>query len=328
MELGKEVPKVVSLVALGASKIDFLNETMLTGSPKGLADEVWVINKMGVIIKHDMLFRMDDLRTAYSCNMKSFAGGNVPDGMSVHDTYDNWLKNHDKPIITSTAYKEYPTSVAFPLEEIINLVGYAYFRTTPAYAVAYAMYIGGKQLRIYGCDYVYPTDKYKAEAGRANMEYILSIAMQRGMDVFIAPKSTLMDQCVPDDEKMYGYLNPMDIVMDTETGKCQITPRPDAGKKKRERNSLKEREQLQMLMSKYKEDVMKDLIVGNWITKDMIDDVKKKEEKEKKETTKIEKQIKNLGASSKKGTTQKSRKKENKNANTKKIHKRSNNRRK
>ena len=56
----KDVPKVVSLVALGHSKIDFIHEAATSGNKRGVADEVWVINKLGVSVKHDMLFRMDD----------------------------------------------------------------------------------------------------------------------------------------------------------------------------------------------------------------------------------------------------------------------------
>ena len=140
----KEVPKIVSLVALGSSKLAFFNETMITGSPRGLADEVWVINKMGVSVKHDMLFRMDDMRHCYPCNNKSYKGGNVTGAKSIHDTYDEFLRNHDKPIVTSMAYPEYPMAIEYPLEAVINTIGYSYFRTTPAYAAAFAIHIGVK----------------------------------------------------------------------------------------------------------------------------------------------------------------------------------------
>ena len=129
MTTKKETPEVVSLVALGTSKLAFFNETMITGSPRGLADEVWVINKMGVSVKHDMLFRMDDMRECQDCNNKSYKGGNVKDERRIHDSYDEFFKNHDKPIVTSKAYPEYPTAVEYPIEGVINTIGYSYFRT-------------------------------------------------------------------------------------------------------------------------------------------------------------------------------------------------------
>ncbi len=268
----RKVPEVVSLVALGASKIDFLNETMTTGNKRGVSDEVWVINKLGVIVEHDMLFRMDDLKSSYDCNNKQYTGGSVKPGTTIHDTYDTFLRNHNKPIVTSKAYSEYPTSLEYPLESIINLIGYSYFRTTPAYAVAFALYIGVKQLRIYGCDYVYPTDKYRAESGRANMEFIMGIAMTMGLEIYVSPKSTLMDANINQIEKMYGYKDPIDVKPDPDNPKIwKITPRPEVGKKFREDIILKEKGQLQALITKYRDDVKHDFIEGKWITKDDID---------------------------------------------------------
>lgn len=272
----KEVPNVVSLVALGASKIDFFNETMVTGNRRGVADEVWVINKMGVIIKHDVLFRMDDLKIKYDCNNKTYAGGNVPGGAKIHDTFDSFLRQHNRPIITSKAYPEYPTSVEYPLEAVINTIGYSYFRTTPAYAAAFAIHIGVKQLRLYGLDYVYPKDKYRAESGRANLEFILGIGMTMGMEVYVSPKSTLLDSNVNVTEKMYGYKDPMDIKPDPENeNRWKVTSRPDVGKKIREKKTLDEKAKLQELMSKYRDEVKDDLISGKWITKDDIDNHEK-----------------------------------------------------
>jgi len=269
----RQVPEVVSLVALGHSKIDFLTEAMSTGNKRGVADEVWVINKMGVIVDHDLLFRMDDLRVKYDCNDKRYSGGKFgkDGGPTIHESYDDFLRNHNKPIITSTKYPEYPSSVAYPLEAVINTIGYSYFRTTPAYAAAFAIHIGVKQLRIYGCDYVYPTDRYRAEAGRANLEFILGIGMTMGMEVYVSPKSTLLDSNVSAAEKMYGYKEPMDIKPDPEdNNKWKVTLRPDVGKKLRDEKKLKEKGQLQDLMLKYADEVKHDLIDGKWITENDI----------------------------------------------------------
>jgi len=269
----KKVPEIVSLVALGASKIDFLNETMISGNKRGVADEVWVINKMGVVIKHDMLFRMDDITTKYDCNDKKFTGGNAgEEGISIHDTYDDFLRNHDKPIITSKKYDAYPSSVEYPLEKVINHIGYSYFRTTPAYAVAFASYIGVKQLRIYGCDYVYPTDRYRGEAGRANMEFILGVCMAMGMEVHVSPKSTLLDSNAPVTERMYGYKDPINVKPDPEDdSKWVIESRPDVGEKLRKEKKQTEKKVLQDLMSKYSKEIKHDLIEGKQITQEDIE---------------------------------------------------------
>lgn len=273
----REKPEVVSLVALGASKIDFFNETMTTGNKRGVADEVWVINKMGVIVEHDVLFRMDDLTTKYDCNDKRYKGGNAgDDGISIHDTYDQFLRNHTKPIVTSKAYPEYPSSVEYPLEDVINTIGYSYFRTTPAYAAAFAIHLGVRQLRLYGLDYVYPTDRYKGEAGRANLEFILGVGMAMGMDVYVAAKSTLLDTCIPNTEKMYGYKDPVDVRPDPDNPDMwKVTMRPDVGKRIRDEKIIAEKQTLQELMTKYRDEVRDNLIDGKWVTREMIDEREK-----------------------------------------------------
>ena len=292
VELGRKRPEVVSLVALGPSKTNFFHEAALTGKQRGMADEVWVINKLGVVVKHDILFRMDDLSIAYKCNRKAYRGGNVPEGESVHDAYDDWLRKHDKIIMTSTAYPEYPTSVSFPLEEVVNLVGIPYFRTTPAYAVGFAMYLGVKQLRLYGCDYNYPTNVFQAESGRANLEYILGIAMERGMDVWIAPKSSLMDSITDPEEMFYGYKNPIEAVpRENGTHSYNVKERRDVGDKIRKKKIQTDKAKLQELMLDYKDDVVKELVVGDWITHEIIDNVKAEEKKAKKESEKVMKEI-------------------------------------
>ena len=268
----KETPKIVSLVALGTSKLAFFNETMITGNPRGLADEVWVINKMGVSVRHDMLFRMDDFRKTYECNDKSYIGGNVTEPKTIHDTYDDFLKNHDKPIVTSKVYPEYPTAIEYPLEGVINTIGYSYFRTTPAYAAAFAIHIGVKQLRIFGCDFVYPGNQFISESGRANMEFILGIGMAMGMEVWLPPTTTLMDSNAPTINKMYGYYDPIEVKPDPENNdRWKVYPRPDLGDKDRKDIRLKDKDKLQKLLTKYRDEVKHDLIAGKWITKDDID---------------------------------------------------------
>lgn len=268
----REVPEVVSIVALGNSKAAFFAEVLASGNPRGVANEVWVINKLGCILKHDVLWRMDDLHKHYKCNNRLIQGGSIKEPVSVHDTYTDWLKNHDKPIITSTAYPEFPTSAEYPLENVINTIGYSYFRTTPAYAAAYAIYLGVKQLRLYGCDYIYPKSSYSHEAGRANLEFILGIGMTMGVEVFVPPSTTLLDSCIPPSEKIYGYIDPIEVLPDPDDEtRWKVTPRPDLRIKEEKKVQLAEEKQLQVLLTKYRDIVKHDMIDGKWITKEDID---------------------------------------------------------
>jgi len=278
----KDVPEVVSIIALGNSKADYFMEVMSTGNIRGAADEVWVINKLGCLINHDVLFRMDDMSEMRKCNARTYQGGAVTEPVSVHETYNEWMRNHDKPIITSTAYPdEFPTSITYPFEDVINTIGYSYFRTTPAYAAAFAIHIGVKQLRLYGCDYIYPTSSYKHEAGRANLEFILGIGMTMGMEVWVPPTTTLLDSCIPSIEKIYGYKDPIEVLPDPEDEtRWKVYPRPEKGKADREKKQLAEEKQLQELLLKYKDLVKYDFLDGGWITQEDFDEHKERKQKE------------------------------------------------
>ncbi|MCP3681600.1 MAG: hypothetical protein GY861_02825 [bacterium] len=277
----RKVPEIVSIVALGNSKAAFFGEVLTTGNPRGLADEVWAINKLGCIVNHDVLWRMDDLKHVWQCNSKMIQTKKEDEPVSVHDTYTEWLKNHDKPIITSTAYPdEFPTSVEYPLEGVINTIGYTYYRTTPAYAAAFAIHIGVKQLRLYGCDYIYPHSSYVHEAGRANLEFVLGVGMAMGIEVFVPHTSTLLDACIPSyadsKNKIYGYVDPMEVLPDPDDDKkWKVYKRPERGQEIRDAEQLAEEKKLQSLLYKYGPMVKDNFITGGVITKEDIDEYEK-----------------------------------------------------
>ena len=163
----------MAIVALGISHIDYFQGVLkLGGNRRSLADETWAINKAGGVIHHDLLFRMDDLRKAYEINQKylNLWNGEV---QKVEDAWNEYLMNeHSVPLLTSKAYPEFPTSVEYPLEDVINNLKTSYFNTTPSYALAYAIYLGVEELGLYGIDYSYP-GRHDAEAGRACFEFLL-----------------------------------------------------------------------------------------------------------------------------------------------------------
>jgi hypothetical protein len=138
---------------------------------------------------------MDDLkqRTAPAAEQKP---GGCADGML------SWMKDHPGPVYTARAYAEYPGTVEYPLELILNCVGNLYLNNSVAYAVAYAMAIGVPKVSLYGCDFSYP-DRHQAESGRACVEMLLGMALTRGMEITIAQDSTLLDAHSP--VKFYGY---------------------------------------------------------------------------------------------------------------------------
>ena len=267
----KAVPEVVALIAMGRSRMNYIGSVMRMGHRNGVADEVWVINKLASVYQHDLVFRMDDMREPRKVNQRVCGD---KDNKTAHERMDEWMRNHDKPIVTSTVYPEFPTAVAYPLEAVINTLGYSYIRTTPAYAAAFAIHIGVKHLKLYGCDYTYPEKEYRAlaESGRANLEFILAIGMMKGMKVEVAKSSTLLDTCVPMEGYFYGYPGQViEVVESKEEGKrYALKPRPDIDKKVHNQREQMEKAQLQALLTKYEPEVVRDLIKTKSITPEMI----------------------------------------------------------
>jgi len=265
--------KTVALVAMGQSRTDYEADVMRAGSQQGVADETWVINKLGPIMYHDRLFRMDDLRETHDCNKKN--GTNRDKTKTVHDTFDEWLRNHDKPIITSTAYDEYPTSEEYPLEGIVNTIGYSYFLTTPAYAAAYAIHTGVTHLKVYGCDYTYKHNIHLAESGRANLEFILAIGLSKGVQISIAPSSTLLGTNRELFGNFYSYKKVIEVVpSDKKDKNYELRERPELTEKYLKEKHKKEKQQLQQLLLKHGKDVVRDLIKNGEITHEDIDKFK------------------------------------------------------
>lgn len=167
-------PETVAIVALGpSSKNYFFENSKKKNRPK--YDEVWVVNS-GDYIKCDKLWIMDDLR-------------------KIEKQYPEWalhLRDVKEPIVTCNAYPEYPTSVAFPLDEVTDNLKDDYFAVTPAYMIAYAIHIGVKTMYIYGCDFYYPGN-VAVESGAACVCYWLGIARERKMVFKIPRDSTLLD---------------------------------------------------------------------------------------------------------------------------------------
>ena len=187
-------PKSVCILAMGMSNQAYFMEAAQRG---GLMpyDETWCINAMGGIVKHDLLFHMDDIRI-----QERRAEAKPESGISG---MLKWMKKSDKPIMTSRAHPEYKNSVDFPLEEVIKCIGIPYFNNTAAYALAYAIYIGVEKVAIYGCDFTYP-NAHIAESGRGCMEFLIGVAGSRGIEVCLPEMTTLLDKNYGK-PSIYGY---------------------------------------------------------------------------------------------------------------------------
>lgn len=193
-------PSHVAILGLGPSLNDFVELTKRLGGSSGYCDEVWAINAAADVLRADRVFHMDDLL------VQEARAAAEPDGNIA--AMVRWLKRHPGPVYTSRVRQGYPGLVEFPLEEVLNggcdNGGVPYFNSTAAYAIAYAVHLGVKQISLFGIDYTLP-NFHHAERGRACCEFWLGIAAARGIQVTLCENTTLLDACAPDEERLYGY---------------------------------------------------------------------------------------------------------------------------
>lgn len=190
------VPDHVAILGLGPSLEEYVRIAKCMGARRKLADEVWGINAVADIIQCDRVFHMDDVRI-----QEIRAAAKPQSNIAAMLT---WLKAHPGPVYTSRPHPDYPGTVAFPLEDVINNLGYAYFNNTAAYAVGYAVHIGVKKISLFGCDFTY-AKAHDSEKGRGCVEYWLGFARARGIEIATPVGTSLLDACEADDLRFYGY---------------------------------------------------------------------------------------------------------------------------
>lgn len=130
----------IAILANGETAKNFTKR--LSHLPKKY-DQVWCLNQQATWqgIDVDKCFVMDDLKL----RMPFYAGYE----------FCEWLKTYDKPIVTSRAYEEWPTSEAFPIKEIAHYFGLPLgisMYSTPDYMIALAIYEGATHIDLFGVD--------------------------------------------------------------------------------------------------------------------------------------------------------------------------------
>jgi hypothetical protein len=206
-------PAHVAILGMGPSVREYLEITKRAGSRRHFCDETWAINALGDVFACDRMFHMDDVRVQ-EIRAAAAPNSNIAAMLS-------WMKAHPGPIITSRKHPNYPGLVEFPLEAVINDLKFAYFNSTAAYAVAYAIFIGVQKITLFGFDFTYP-NAHHAEKGRACVEFWLGIAAARGIALSIPRGSSLMDGCHPQQDRLYGY-DTRAVTLKQRGGRLRVT---------------------------------------------------------------------------------------------------------
>lgn len=213
------VPAHVAIVGLGPSSAFYLDLAKRNGGRRAIADETWGINALGDVLACDRVFHMDDVRVQ-EIRAASQPKSNIAQMLA-------WMRGYRGPIYTSQTHLDYPCLVEYPLRAVIDHLGFPYFNSTAAYAVAFAVHLGVKRLSLWGIDFTYP-NAHDAEKGRGCVEFWLGFGAARGMEILVAPKSALMDTIHSQGERVYGY-DAFDLKFGrTKKGRVRVVKTPKA----------------------------------------------------------------------------------------------------
>lgn len=202
-------PRHVVIVGLGPSAEEWPNLAKRLGGASAFCDEVWGINALGDVLRCDRVFHMDDVR------IQEIRAAAKPESNIARML--EWMRIYPGPIYTSIPDPRYPGLVKYPLAAVLSSCGgVAYLNNTAAAAVAFAIHLGVKEITCFGMDYTYP-NAHDAEKGRACTEYYLGIARARGIEIGLPGGTSLMDSCMPADDRLYGY-DAVDLAISTDTG--------------------------------------------------------------------------------------------------------------
>jgi len=182
----------IAIVAMGQSQIDF----HLSQVHSVLFDEIWAINAMiGVLPNIDKAFILDPMSRFLDTH----------DAGAMTDMMRRTLPLVDYPIYSCELDSRVSAVRAYPLESIVKDLGCSYFNNTIAYAIAYALWAKVGSISIFGVDFTYKTNMHFAESGRACVEFWIAKCIDSGMEVSIAPRSSLLDTDIDIKDKLYGY---------------------------------------------------------------------------------------------------------------------------
>ena len=137
------------------------------------------------------------------------------------DGYEERLKS--LPILyMQEAYEDIPNAIRYPVEKVVDNLGFDYFNSSIAYLMGMALLEGAGKIGIWGVDMAdlepVPGDpSYISEFAyqRPNMEYLIGLARGRGVDVYIPERSPLakfhgegipLGLMYPSYPQRYGYL--------------------------------------------------------------------------------------------------------------------------
>lgn len=118
--------------------------------------------------------------------------------------YMQFLKQLDCPVYMQQVHEDMPNSVRYPIEDALNAFGRC-FTSTVSYLIALAMLEGYDTIGVWGVHLVVGR-AYTRQ--RPAVEYLLGVAQQRGINVYLpagCPLRVPAKPVFPSTDILYGY---------------------------------------------------------------------------------------------------------------------------
>jgi len=203
--------KNIAIVAMGQSQLDF----HLAQTHSVSFDEIWAINAMiGIIPRIDRAFILDPMSRFFD----------TEDAGTMTPMMRKRLPLANYPIYSCELDERVPAVEEYPLEEVVDYAKSGYLNNTVAYAIAFAFLNKVEQISIFGVDFTYKSNMHFAEAGRGCVEFWIAKCINEGINVGMAPRSSLLDTDVGTKDKLYGYhrLDNPKVTYQDDYGKIKV----------------------------------------------------------------------------------------------------------
>lgn len=138
--------------------------------------EFWALNDMYILPEGQAATRWFDIHG------RRVQEAHVPRGGAPGMTHLQGLKSLTVPVYMQEHFEEIPSSVKYPLEEMVKHFGRQYFKSTLDYMMALALYEGFKEIHLYG---VNMADSIEYAHQRPSMEYWIGRAEGMGVKVVL-----------------------------------------------------------------------------------------------------------------------------------------------
>jgi len=102
------------------------------------------------------------------------------------------VNEKDFPVYTLGKYDVLRNNVAYPMKEVIDEFGKAYFLNNTCYMVALAIMQKPKNLTFFGVDLTFGNKSEYFREAKACLEFWLGVAVGRGIIIHLAQESTLL----------------------------------------------------------------------------------------------------------------------------------------